>query len=460
MSLGKRSELGLALASFSVVLCAATARVQASGNAIAHFGGEHGTVVTTNPTALYYNPAGIGFSEGTQLFLDGQLAIRSLSWTHAQSMYDTPEPAGFAGANYGTAKALNVFGGPMLGASFKLGDFAFGAAAYAPFGGSVHFDRNEAFANTMYPYAADGVARWHAYDASTMTIYGTLGVAYRLGPLSLGVSGNLAWTTLQYDRAQRSGAGLNDLAAEGRSLLDVSGVHGSFGVGAMWEVAPRKFWLAASYQAQPGLGAMQLNGTLELGMNGESGKQDVTFHQALPDIFRFGARYRPSEVVELRVAGDMTRWSVLKTQCLSVRELPCTVTSDGSGAPGSAVIVNLRRNWRDTFGVRGSGSYWIVPTLELFAGLGFETSAEPDSTLDPALADANNLLAALGGRLQLGTSWYVAASYTQLQFFDRDNTGLSQLADPALGAVTRRPDGGGQYRQWVGLVNANLTKTF
>jgi len=133
-------------------------RAQASGNAIARFGGEHGTVNATNPTALYYNPAGLGFSQGAQLFLDGQLALRSLHWTHAMGQGDLAEPDGAAGANYGTARALNVFGGPMLGGSYQLGQLVLGAAAYAPFGGNVHFERNDAFASGAYPGAADGRA--------------------------------------------------------------------------------------------------------------------------------------------------------------------------------------------------------------------------------------------------------------------------------------------------------------
>ena len=149
----------------------------ASGNAIARFGGEHGTVNTTNPTALYYNPAGLGFSEGAQLYLDGQLALRSMQWSHALGQGDVAEPDGWKGANYGTAKALNLFGGPMLGASFHVGDFVLGAAAYAPFGGNVHFDRTETFASSLYPGAADGVARWHGFEAGTMSIYGTVGGA-------------------------------------------------------------------------------------------------------------------------------------------------------------------------------------------------------------------------------------------------------------------------------------------
>ena len=49
---------------------------QAAGFASARFGGEHGHVLASNPTALYYNPAGIAFSQGTRLMVDGVVAWR------------------------------------------------------------------------------------------------------------------------------------------------------------------------------------------------------------------------------------------------------------------------------------------------------------------------------------------------------------------------------------------------
>src|SRR3954469_22533555 len=82
--------------------------VEASGFASARFGGEHGNPTETNPTALYYNPAGIAFSEGTHLFIDGSLAIRHATWTHAKSVHDVAEPAGAEGANFGKASLTNV----------------------------------------------------------------------------------------------------------------------------------------------------------------------------------------------------------------------------------------------------------------------------------------------------------------------------------------------------------------
>ena len=65
----------------AIVACAvaAPAPAVASGFAAAEFGGEHGNVVTTNPTALYFNPAGIALGEGTRFYVSGVLAWRRAS---------------------------------------------------------------------------------------------------------------------------------------------------------------------------------------------------------------------------------------------------------------------------------------------------------------------------------------------------------------------------------------------
>ena len=147
----------------------------------------------------------------------------------------------------------------------------------------------------------------------------------------------------------------------------------------------------------------------------------------------------------------------MQTQCVALEGYACLVDSTGADA-GDGVLLNLRRKWRDTFGVRAGASHWLNEPLELFAGVGFETAAVPDSTLDPELADAPMISGALGARFELAGAWFLGASYTHLQFLNRDNSGESELPNATL--PTRRPDGGGRYTQWVGLLNANVEKTF
>jgi len=432
----------------------------ASGFAAARFGGEHGTVSATNPTALYYNPGGIAFSDGTHVLLDGTLALRHATWTHAPAPTDEPEPPGAPGASFGKASLFNIFGGPMLGATTRLGPLALGTSLTVPFGGRASWDQNERLATSMFPLAKDGVQRWHSITGNLSFIYFTAGAAVRLGPLGIGVAGNLIRASVASTQAKTpTGDGTPDLQREGRAVLDVKGWLGSFALGGTAEVVDGQLWLAASYQAQPGLGPMKLDGSLTTLYQGGTTPFPATFHQALPDITRVGARYRPDPTVEVRLAGEFTRWSVMRTQCVGLRDQECAVDPTGADATANgSVLQNLRRKWDDTFGLRAGASHWLASGTELFAGVGLETAAVPDQTLDPGLADATNIAAALGGRFALGRTLFLAASYTHIQYLNRDNTGASQLANAM--PPTRRPDGGGLYTQWIGLLNLNVEKQF
>lgn len=440
------------------VLCCVT-ETRAAGFATARFGAEHGNVTEVNPTALYFNPGAIGASEGLHLYADGTLALRRVTWTHPSAPSDGADPPGAAGANSGRAEALNLFGAPMLGATLRLGNFALGAAIYVPFGGRVSWQKNPAFVGSAFPLAADGVQRWHNIDGAVTNVYGTFGVAYRFGRLSLGATGNLISSTAVDNRAKNpTGEGNPDTAHEGRVKVDVSGVYGSFGVGAMLEAMKDRLWLGASYQAQPALGPMRMKGTLTITYQGSSVPFPATLDQALPDIVRAGVRFRPQPSLELRLFGDFTRWSVAKTMCVAVEGHLCRVDRTGADAGDNGVLLNIRRNWRDTFGVRIGASHWLRKSVEVFVGTGLETAAVPDSTLEPELADSESIAGALGARVELPGKWFLGGSFTYLYFLDRDNTGKSQL--PQAVVPTRSADGGGIYTQWVSLLNANVEKVF
>jgi long-chain fatty acid transport protein len=430
---------------------------------------------------LYYNPAGIGFGGGNGgAMLDAELALRRATWSHTAPKPDPAlsQPPDMQFGNSGKATLFNVFGGPALAATMKFGNLAFGAGFFVPFGGRAHWDANDELdpqKASTYPRAADGVARWNIIDGELTFIYFTVAAAYRFGPLSLGIGGNLVLSTVRLTQSKNLTNGIPDTTKEGRIALDVSGLDPSFAAGAMVEIVPDRFWLGASYQSQPGLGPQTLKGTLDIhevlpGTN--TIHEDVTFRQALPDIYRTGARWRVSDAVELRLFVDYTRWSVMKAQCLALQTKAkdgspvrhdCNVYPNGSDATGGFVITNIPRNWNDTYGGHVGGSYWLSRAIELFAGLGYETGASPDETIEPATMDGNNVSAALGGRFLLWDSFYLAASYTHLQFFDRDNRGNSTLESIRRVGVsypTVQQDGGGKYTQWIGIIDVNAQKQF
>lgn len=447
----------------ALVLLLAAPAARAAGFASARFGGELGHPTTASPTALYYNPAGIALSPGGSLYLDGVLALRAGSWQHElpANGSERPDPDGATGANVGRASFRNVFGGPMLGVSTRLGDLALGGAFFVPFGGRSQWDENPTFvSNKQFPLARDGIQRWHNIEGAITVAYLTAGVGYRLGPLALGATVNLIRSSVDQRQAKNVvGNGEPDTSREGRAELSVRGLHGSFGLGFVLEPLPDQLWIGASYQAQPGLGEMQLHGTLTTTYAGASSPFDVTFRQALPDVMRAGLRLRPIPALELRAHGDITRWSVLQTQCVSVRDKPCAIDPSGADiTPEASTVQVLRRRWRNTWSLRGGASYWPTASVEIFAGGGAEKGAPPAATLDPSLIDADNVQGAVGLRVALASTWYLGGSFTRVHYFPRDNTGRSELGLAQLPA--RRADGGGRYELALTLLQTSLEKRF
>lgn len=448
-------------------------RADAAGFSSQQFGGEHGNVVETNPTALYYNPGALGFSEKTNLGLYGTLALHSLTWTHPQAADDYPDPAGAQGAGTGKATQFNVFGGPTLAASTHLTkDLVIGAGLFAPFYGGSRWNKNPGFVgSTTYPQAADGVQRWFAIDGKVEVLYFSAGAAYRLGPVSFGASGNFISSNLSLSQARNiGGEGKPNIDEEGRADLNVHGYEGSFAAGVLVEAVPEQLYLGVSYQAQPGLAALALGGDLTITPPGQPPTDyKVVLHQSLPDVVRAGARFRPLGLPwEFRLFGDFTRWSVMTNQCISEQAGNCSIEANGAAAsgPGDATVLgNIRRDWRNTWGLRLGASRWLVPAVEIFAGAGYETAAVPGATMAPDIPDADNVLLAIGGRVALNEHLFVTVSYTHIQYLNRNvSTTASTLATSPSGVPNVYPtveeNGGGLYTQWIGLFTGNLEVTF
>ena len=434
----------------------AASEAQASGFSVARFSAEHGHPTTSNPTALYFNPAALTQSDGLHLFFDLNLAVRRVTYDRQRAASDAPDPPDAAGANVGRASLVNPLFNPVLAASLKIGQLSLAAGFFTPFGGSVSWRLRPEFAGSRYPGIVDGVTRFQSIEGEIISSQLSIGGALRIAGtgLSVGLSANVMRSWISDVRGWSGGG--NDVTHEGRSLLDVSGYSLGFGIGGLYEVKPDALWLGLSYQSRPNVsGGMRLHGSLENDIGGPSGANvDVIYD--LPDIIRWGVRYRPRRDTELRVFGDYTRFSAFKNQCAVVSGTACELTANGAQSNGGQVLQNVPRDFRDSLGVRLGLSVWTSASFEFFSGLGFESSAVPDSTMEPGLPDWAGASFALGGRIALGTRVHAALSYTHFVFLPRDVQGhLAEYASPS-----RSPDASGHYTQQVGVGNANLDVAF
>ncbi len=474
-----RRGLGIGVAAALTAL-AGIGDASASGLSAARFGGEHGHPTTDNPTAIYYNPAGIALSRGTRIMVDGTMVLRWAGYERPGSAVSSKESLELApGANDGKATLFNTIAAPFAGMSTDFGTkrLVVGGAWYYPFGGSASWDRNPTYAGDKnFPGAVDGVQRWYTIDGALRSMYLTGAVALRFPEigLSLGATGSAIHSNVHTIRA-RNADGTDDLVfgdsvetamlKEGRSLVDVDGWQGGFSVGAIWNMQD-VLWVGASYTSQPNVvGGMRLRGTLTNVLAlGDPLTQQVELTQTLPEIARLGFRVRPTPRLELRLFADYSRWSVFNKQCLLDTDDPdrnCSFAGEeeafsnpeayGAAGEHSGVVQHLPRFWKDSGGVRVGASYWFLPGLEAYLGGGYDSSAVPVQTLDSALMDMDKGSVSVGVRWQIVRQVALSLTSTQIIFRKVDTAGRSLLG--AWQQPTRQAGADGTYSQFFSVLN-------
>jgi long-chain fatty acid transport protein len=487
------ASLSLALAAAAGVLAVAPTPAGATGFLVARFGGEHGHPTTDNPTAIYYNPAGLSLLGGTRLYLDGTFAWRSFGYDRPEGAIDnvlaapssgtgTPAGGGVA-ANTGESSLFNVLGTPFIGLATDFGvpNLGVGVAFYVPFGGSTVFD--DAVASDTYPGAVDGPSRWWVIEGTIRSMYLSAAVSYRFPEigLSVGAGFNLVFSQMDTIRA-RNTDGTDNLVSsgnlqEGRAYMDVSGIDVALSVGLIWQATEHLF-LGVSYQSQPAFGDMNLNSgdlTLILGSGPVDDVKPVPaeFHQELPDIVRVGARYTVPRDWELRLFGEWDHWSVLESQCILDRTIvgrKCSLTE-----PVGKILI-IPRKWNDGFGLRAGGSWWASDTVELYLGGGYDSNVVPDGFIDPSLYDSVKGSVAAGARFSLfDDTLLLSVSYTQIIYADRDvaprgrvpldpskpdGATISDISNLGISEAVRQPDAAGSYTQAIGVLDVSAEYRF
>lgn len=492
----KRTVLTL---SAGMAITFAAAQAGASGFLVARFGGLHGHAATDNPTAMYYNPAGLSLGVGTRLMIDANLAFRNVEYTRDPGAIDNPgidsgvgTPTAGIGANSGKATLSNTLAAPFIGVASDLGvkGLGVGLGFYAPLGGTSVWDKPKA--NNSFGGQVDGPQRWWIMEGSIRSLYITGAASYKFEPLNLSIGFGVNYVINQVNTSRaRNSDGTDNITAgncggdrgtadeecsiqEGRVALDVENKTVSFSAGVLWQPVD-KMRIGVGYQASPTLFSNKLSGTADIIVGGGPQATDravtkAELQQDLPDIIRAAWVWEPSVNWQARLRADYERWSSFEQQCiLDAGNAGRTCNLD---KPIGKIAI-IPRYWEDTFGFGGGGSYFLDEThdVEFNAGIEWDPSAVPDSTLEASLYDADKLVATIGSRFELmDDSLAVAVNYTQVFYADKtikprgrtgpDGAGPTTLAGTGLKEAERNPDAAGKYTQSVGVLNVNVEYQF
>ena len=450
--------------------------VQASGFVVARFGGEHGHPTSDNLSAMYYNPAALTLGKGFRLMIDGTFAHRSVDFTRAEEAISSPgvgTPSDALYINSGQAQLRNWATAPFISLAHDFGipKLSVALGVFAPFGGGASWSENDqvtAEQRALYPGAQDGQQRWWSIDSSLKSIYISLAAAYQLNEqLSFGFAINRVNTSIDTVRARTVPEPETDnivntsgRSIEGRSFLNAASSTFSIGAGVMYQ--PNKnIRIGYSYQSQPGFGEMRLEGDLKVTDDNKiRDPQQTVLVMSLPDIHRLGFQYGQKGQWEMRLFADYVRWRVFDRQCL-LSKLDAECDLNDTQVP---IVLNINKNWKDAYGVRLGGSYWLTPQTELYLGGGYDANAAPDQGVDPSLFDMDKLSGALGARLSLlEEKMRLGLTFTQVFYFARDIPVVKNEDGQATNGFTgysRGPSAAGKYEQAVSVANLYMEYQF
>lgn len=468
------------LAALGVIALSASA--MAGGFASARLGGLHGNAVSISPTSIYWNPGAIGKIEGSRLYLDGMFAVRHSSFTATAA-----DPAN-SGRNTLGDNGNNFIVSPAVAFTTDFGgsNVVLGAGFYVPFGGQSVWGKVDVPEGSP-GFVQDGPQRWYNIDGKIQQMTGTLGAAVRTNDktFSAGLMLNLNIFKIDTLRA-RNPDGTDDVlhsdgsVKEGRSRMDVSSVDMSIGLGAHWNSLDQRWAVGASWQSGPNIsGGQTLKGDLTNQFGpGPRNTSRIAVRQHMPHIARLGLAYRfvkdpveegddPVVKGELRLGAEIQTWNQFKSQCIvqeaaldehSIQDI-CKTDASGVVEESGELVQNLVRDWRLSYGVKLSGSYYLNDRIEIGAGIGYDSNAIPDYTMDPALMDMNKIAFDLGGNFQVAKWLAIMVQFTEVFYITRDTTGNPGVSE-GYSQKNAQPSPGGRYTQNIFITNLGLHFSF
>jgi long-chain fatty acid transport protein len=319
-----------------------------------------------NPSAVYYNPAGLTQLNGQRL---------------AATVYDISVSSDYRSATGATASMDSGYQVvPQIFYSYKpaAGPWAFGLGLYAPFGLSTEWPANSPL-------------RTLALKNQLTTLTFNLSAAYQVSP-TLSFGGGLTYNHVTTDLRRAIGVfGPND-------LFRFKGSGNAFGLtlGTLWKPAAQHSF-GLSYQSNYSVGLKGPTDTIPL-IAGEPSSASFAF----PEVVIAGYSYRPTPQWNFEVNLDWTNWNRFQT---------VTITKASGAVP-------LPFNWQSGFFYEIGATRYLNENWNVSAGYLYTENSTPDATYNPAVPDSNRSFYSLGfgyssGNLAANLAWHYADGGTR-----------------------------------------------
>ncbi len=379
------------------------------------------TAQADDPSAIYFNPAGITQLEGTNAMV-GATFIREngATFTGTTPLQTTSTSE--------TQKDLN-FIVPNAYVTRKVSsNFAYGVGVFTPFGlGQEYKDRNAS------------IFRNQITKIDLMTVVVNPTIAFKVNEvLSVG-----AGIDYMYGKAKLAKTGvINNAAPGGNSPLNIfnldlegSGDAWAYNFGILLKPSPN--WKVGFSYRSPftleiknkgvkltnisGTGIIALSGaSAQAVFGGSSFETTASTRLRMPATAALGVAYIKDRLT-VEVDADWTGWH-------SYDSLLIDIKNNNALLPDS----NTQKNWNDVVALRIGAEYRVTDPLALRLGFAYDPTPVPASTMDPSLPDATrlNYMAGAGYKYK---NWTFDGSYFYVAKKDRTVSNQTTPAYPSYG---------------------------
>jgi long-chain fatty acid transport protein len=332
----------------ALVLAGSTAKVLANGfalpdqDAAATARGEAFVATADNPSAIFYNPAGI-----TQL--PGVNAKIGIFGPILDVSYKSP-----AGSTHDTSKVLHIVPEAYFTYTPESLPLSFGLGLYAPYGLGLEWPQDTGF-------------RTIALKSEMSYLSVNPVIAWRIMTnLSIAAGPTFNWSKIELQQ------GVTPIPNNDLTDLKGEGVAYGFNLGLLWQPHP-KVSLGLSYRSRT---QMEYNGSTEVSFaNPTPGfplKMDATASLPFPQNIVGGISYRPTPKWNFEVDVDWTDWSQLKT--INVQQ---------------AIPTSIPLNWNSSFYYAFGATRYLGRGWHVSGGYIYNENSVPDQTYNPLISDQN-----------------------------------------------------------------------
>ena len=359
--------------------------------------------LANNPSAIFHNPAGIAFLEGTQISF-GTTLIRPNTSLELTNLATTVEAVSqwFYPSNFYI--------------SHKMNDrVAVGFGFFNPYGLGTKWPENYAL-------------RFISTEDDMKTFFFNPVVAVKLDEnFSVSVGISYIYSTLELHRVN-----LIELPPDSGTFyeapIEVKGTGDAFGLNAGALYRGENFSLGFNWRGGFDLGyegdlAVDNSNIPEVFQPFVPTEGDVATTMSIPHVLGFGVAFNLTESLIFTADLHYILWSSFKEFALEV----------DYADPYPDDTETVEENWKDSYVIRGGFQYMVNEKFALRAGFLYDKTPQPVETMDPLLPDANRW-ALTGGFGYKSGNFVIDVAYQYEPFADRESENRGVVLHPVTGA--------------------------